>query len=161
MMQSFQKFVRLGRREKRVVLRAFWLLLIYPILRRKLTMPQLVAFYSNAKVGALNGVLPERLLALVQTLLRIRIRPLHPNCMKQSLVMYHFLRSENYPVSLIFGVAKTADGGIEGHARICLNGEPFGEVDDPLSKFTVTLRYPAIESRSDIAENTARKMPAR
>ncbi|MEZ4746886.1 MAG: lasso peptide biosynthesis B2 protein [Calditrichia bacterium] len=161
MMQSIQKFVRLDRREKHVVLRAFWLLLIYPILRRKLTMPQLVAFYSNAKVGALNGVLPERLLALVQTLLRIRIRPLHPNCMKQSLVMYHFLRSENYPVSLIFGVAKTADGEIDGHAWICLNDEPFGEVDDPLSKFTVTLRYPAIESRSDIAENTARKMPAR
>ncbi len=156
MMQSIRKFMRLDRREKRVVLRAFWLLLIYPVLRRKLTMPQLVAFYEKTKVGVLNGVSPERLLALVQTLLRIRIRPLHPNCMKQSLVMYHFLRSENYPVSLIFGVAKTADGDIDGHAWICLNGEPFGEIDDPLTKFTVTLRYPATEPHSNIAESAAR-----
>lgn len=111
------------------------------VLQRFLSLPRLLKVFDARSVQASGArVSLDRLVWLTRGLLRITFRDRY--CMKQSLLLFHFLRKWSYPVRLYFGVAKTEDELI-GHAWVELDGKPFAEYDDPRETFRVTYSYPA------------------
>lgn len=128
-------------------LREIWLLMwsagllvTLPVLQRVLPLPALVTLFG-AKVmpRVLPPLEPERLLFLIQGLLQQRIGMIRPNCMKQSLVLFHFFRQWGAPVTIHFGVTKR-DEALEGHCWVQLAGQPFGERGN--RSFTTVYTFP-------------------
>lgn len=140
-------------REIRLLLWSAGLLVALPVLQRVLTLPALATLYgARMPLTILPPLDPDRLLFLIQGLLQQRIGMIRPNCMKQSLVLFHFLRQWGHPVSLYFGVAKQ-DGTLAGHCWVELAGQPLGERDDPQRTFTVSYVFP--EKTIPLKERTA------
>lgn len=137
-----RKVSALRLRELWLLMSSAGLLVALPILQRVLTLPALVALFgTNILPTLLPPLEPERLLYLIRGLLHQRIGMIRPNCMKQSLVLFHFLRQWDAPVTIHFG-ATTRDGALEGHCWVELAGQPFGEKDDPQRAFSVTYAFP-------------------
>ncbi len=67
--------------------------------------------------------------------------PLHNTCMVRSLTLYHCLRAEGAPASVVFGV-KPGKEIREGHAWLELRGEPYLEPDARRRGFSPIFRYP-------------------
>jgi hypothetical protein len=137
-----RKVSALRLRELWLLMSSAGLLVTLPLLQRVLTLPALVTLYGARTFQTLFPPLePERLLFLVRGLLHQRIGMIRPNCMKQSLVLFHFLRQWDAPVTLHFGVAKR-DEALEGHCWIELAGQPFGEKSNPRPAFTTVYTFP-------------------
>lgn len=129
-------------RELWLLMSSAGLLVALPILQRVLTLPALVALFGAKILPTLLPPLePERMLFLIRGLLQQRIGMIRPNCMKQSLVLFHFLRQWDAPVSLHFGAAKR-DGALEGHCWVELAGQPFGEKGNLRHTFTIVYTFP-------------------
>lgn len=125
-----------------VLISSVGLLVALPVLQRVCTLPALVTLFGTRTIPtAFSPLEPERLLYLIRGLLNQRIGMIRPNCMKQSLLLFHFLRQWGYPVTLHFGVAKQG-GALAGHCWVELAGRPFGEKDDPQRAFAVTYTFP-------------------
>lgn len=135
-------FLTLPAREKWITLQIIRLVVMYPLLHPRRSMHELIRYYDSPGCNRLGNVSPERLLYLVRGVLRLNIPPLTTNCVKQSIVMYYFLRSASQPVQLYFGIAKSEEHDLHGHAWITIDNQPFGEVDNPFDKFRVTLTFP-------------------
>jgi hypothetical protein len=118
------------------------LLVALPVLQRVFTLPALVTLFGTRTLPTVFPPLqPERLLFLIRGLLSQRIGMIRPNCMKQSLVLFHFLRQWGAPATIHFGVAKQHDT-LEGHCWVELAGQPFGERDDPRRTFATMYTFP-------------------
>ncbi|MDK2744164.1 MAG: lasso peptide biosynthesis B2 protein [Nitrospira sp. BO4] len=138
----YRKLATLRRHELRLLMSSVGLLVALPVLQRVLSLPALVTLFgANTMPTRLPPLKPERLLFLIQRLLQQRIGLLRPNCMKQSLVLFHFFRQWGAPVTLHFGVAKR-DEALEGHCWIELADQPFGEKGDPRRAFTTVYTFP-------------------
>ena len=143
-------------RELSLLMSSAGLLVALPILQRVLTLPALVALFgANILPTLLPPLEPERLLYLIRGLLHQRIGMIRPNCMKQSLVLFHFLRQWGAPVTLHFGVAKREEA-LEGHCWIELAGQPFGERGNPRRAFTVAYAFPEDHVRLTLNGRSAR-----
>lgn len=148
-----RKVFTLRWRELRLLTSSAGLLIALPVLQLVLTLPALVSFFGVKTMPTrLPPIEPERLLFLIRGLLQQHIGMIRPNCMKQSLVLFHFLRQWGHPVALYFGVAKQG-GTLAGHCWVELAGRPFGEKDDPRRAFTVTYVFP--ENTIPLKERTA------
>jgi hypothetical protein len=138
----FRKVHALRLRELWLLASSAGLLVILPVLQRVLTLPALVHLFG---VRTLPPVLPPlepgRLLYLIRGLLQQHIGAFRPNCVKHSLVLWHFLRQWGAPVALHFGVAKHG-GTLAGHCWVELDGQPLGEGDDPQRVFTIVYTFP-------------------
>ncbi|MDX1546495.1 MAG: lasso peptide biosynthesis B2 protein, partial [Rhodothermales bacterium] len=111
------------------------------VLQRVLSLPRLLAVFDpRTRRVASAPVSPDRLAWLTKSLLRVSFRDRY--CMKQSVLLFHFLKKWGHPVRLHFGVAKHAEE-LTGHAWIELGGIPFAEQSDPREAFQVTYSYPA------------------
>jgi len=129
-------------RELWLLMSSAGLLMALPILQRVLTLPALVALFgANILPTLLPPLKPERLLFLIRGLLHQRIGMIRPNCMKQSLVLFHFLRQWGAPVTIHFGAAKRGEA-LEGHCWVELAGQPFGEKGNPRPAFTAVYTFP-------------------
>ena len=118
------------------------MLVLLPVLQRALTLPALVyLFGARTLPPVLPPLEPERLLYLIRGLLQQHIGVFRPNCVKQSLVLFHFLRQWGAPVALYFGVAKHSDT-LAGHCWVELDGQPLGEADEPRRVFTIVYTFP-------------------
>jgi hypothetical protein len=138
----FRKLAALRLRELWLLMSSVGLLLALPVLQRVLSLPALVTLFGTRTIPTMFPPLqPERLLFLIRGLLDQRIGMIRPNCMKQSLLLFHFLRQWGAPVTIHFGVAKR-DETLEGHCWIELAGQPFGERADPQRAFTVAYAFP-------------------
>lgn len=137
-----RKVSALRLRELSLLMSSAGLLVALPILQRVLTLPALVALFgANILPTLLPPLEPERLLYLIRGLLHQRIGMIRPNCMKQALVLFHFLRQWDAPVTIHFGAA-TRDGALEGHCWVELAGQPFGEKGNPRPAFTTVYTFP-------------------
>lgn len=142
MQAVFRNVSSLGLRELWLLTLSMGLLIALPVLQRVLPLPTLVGLFSATRMPTrLPPLDPERLLFLIRGLLQQHIGMIRPNCMKQSLVLFHFLRQWGHPVALYFGVAKQG-GTLAGHCWVELAGRPFGENNDPHRAFTVTYAFP-------------------
>jgi Transglutaminase-like superfamily len=137
-----RKVSALRLRELWLLMSSAGLLVALPVLQRVLTLPALVTLFGTKTLPTLLPPLePERLLFLIRGLLHQRIGMIRPNCMKQSLVLFHFLRQWGAPVTIHFGAA-TRDGALEGHCWVELAGHPFGEKGNPRPAFTTVYTFP-------------------
>jgi hypothetical protein len=138
----FRKLAALRLGELCLLMSSAGLLVALPLLQRVLTLPTLVTLFGTRTIPTMFPPLqPERLLFLIRGLLQQHIGPFRPNCMKQSLVLFHFLRKWGAPVTIHFGVAKR-DEALEGHCWVELAGQPFGERDDPQRAYTTVYTFP-------------------
>ena len=138
----FRTVATLRLRELWLLASSAGLLVLLPVLQRVLTLPALVTLCGARTLPTVLPPLePERLLYLIRGLLQQHIGVFRPNCMKQSLVLFHFLRQWGAPVALSFGVARHG-GTLEGHCWVELDSQPLGEGDDPRRVFTIVYSYP-------------------
>ncbi len=138
----FSKVSALRLREMWLLMSSAGLLVALPILQRVLPLPALVTLFGTKTMPTvLPPIEPERLLFLIKGLLHQRIGMIRPNCMKQSLLLFHFLRQWGAPVTLHFGATKRGDV-LEGHCWVELAGQPFGERDNPQRAFTTVYTFP-------------------
>jgi len=139
---AYTKVAALRLRELWLLMSSAGLVVILPALQWVLTLPALVTVYGAKMLPTILPPLdPDRLLFLIRGLLQRHIGLIRPNCMKQSLVLFHFLRQWGYPVTLYFGVAKQG-GTLAGHCWVELAGRPFGERDDPRRAFAIAYAFP-------------------
>jgi hypothetical protein len=137
-----RKVFALRLRELWLLMSSASLLVALPILQRVLTLPALVALFgANILLTLLPPLEPDRLLFLIRGLLHQRIGMIRPNCMKQSLLLFHFLRQWGAPVTIHFGAAKR-DEALEGHCWVELAGQPFGEKGNPWPAYTTVYTFP-------------------
>lgn len=138
----YRKVSTLRLRELWLLMSSAGFLIALPVLQRVLPLPALVTLLGAKIMPTLLAPLePERLLFLIRGLLHQRIGMIRPNCMKQSLVLFHFLRQWGAPVTIHFGVAKR-DETLEGHCWVELAGQPFGEKGNPHRAFTTVYTFP-------------------
>jgi hypothetical protein len=83
-------------------------------------------------VGGQYGKWVDSIIARGQPLVR-------PGCLTRGVTLYYALRSHGVDVALCFGVGPH-DGEMAGHCWLDLDGQPFLEPADPLSKFTEVVR---------------------
>jgi hypothetical protein len=138
----YRKIAALRLRDLWLLASSAVLLVALPILQRALTLPALVhLFGARTLLPVLPPLEPDRLLFLIRGLLQQRIGVFRPNCVKQSLVLFHVLRQWGAPVALYFGVARHG-GTLAGHCWVELDGQPLGEGDDPRRVFTIVYTCP-------------------
>lgn len=69
-----------------------------------------------------------------------RAKPVvRPGCLTRGVTLYYALRRHGVDVALCFGVGPH-EGEMAGHCWLDLDGRPFLEPADPLSKFTEVVR---------------------
>jgi hypothetical protein len=90
----YRKISLLRLREIWLLLWSIGLLVVLPVLQRVLRLPTLITLYgAKIPLTILPPLGPDRLQFLVRGLLQQRLGMIQPNCMKQSLVLFHFLRN--------------------------------------------------------------------
>jgi len=110
--------------------------LTLPILLRCLSLVSLLNLLGrNGKREPRHE--PDHYVRLVQRLLKVNLGPLTPKCLTRSLILYHVLRHNGYPVTICFGV-RDGSQGLGGHAWLELGGRAVAEEDDPRQTFTVS-----------------------
>jgi hypothetical protein len=127
--------------ELSVLMSSVGLLVALPVLQRVFTLPALITLFGTRIPTVFPTLQPERLLFLIRGLLSLRIGMIRPNCMKQSLVLFHFLRKWGAPVTIHFGVTKQHKA-LEGHCWVELAGQPLGERNDPRRAFVTIYTFP-------------------
>jgi len=83
------------------------------------------------------------------------------NCLKRSLILYHFMRTTDIDVQLCLGVKANqknekqhASNELNGHAWLVLDGQPWQEHESiPTETYTITFRYPESNLGKDEAFN--------
>ena len=78
---------------------------------------------------------------LLDALLAADVWCFTPTCWKRAPVLYRFLALEGIETRVLFGVRKTGQGALDGHAWVEAGGEPLLEKTTP--DFSVTFSYPA------------------
>ena len=146
--------------------RDLWLFL--QIMTMLIRLPGLIS--KESLPGLMNridpGVAPgprdqtrlDKTAGFIDSLLKYRIFRRYGKCMLRSLVLFHFLRRQGWPVNIRFGVRRMGDEsaevtsdhgdkaradhiGITGHSWLVLDGEPFLESDN-IQRYSVTYSYP-------------------
>lgn len=140
-------------REAWLLVRMSAMLAALLVLQRVLSLPRLLALFDpRTRRTTEPPVSLDRLAWLARGLLRVSFRDRY--CMKQSVLLFHFLRKWGHPVRLRFGVARHAEA-LTGHAWVELDGVPFAEPSDPREAFQVTYSYPPAESSTAPVHNPA------
>ena len=87
-----------------------------------------------------------RIARLAGLILRRDLWIYRPNCLKRSLLLYHFLRRAGYDVQFCMGVRpgkQAADERLDGHAWLEYRGAPFQEpLEREIPSYAVTYRFP-------------------
>ena len=98
-------------------LRIAGLILVLPLLLRIMKLPRLLEFLSDSG-SELSGD-PERehdIVGYTSGLLSLNILMFRSTCLTKALVLYHFFNRVGLKPRIDFGVRKTANGSLEGHA---------------------------------------------
>ncbi len=132
----------LGPADLWLVLRMSLLLPLLLGLQRLMSLPRLLKLLGRRPAAATAGEEDvARLIRLTQGLLALRISIFQPNCLKQSLILFYFLRRRGFPASIHFGVHMT-DGSFGSHSWIELGGEPIAEKEDPRAELNTIYSFP-------------------
>jgi hypothetical protein len=131
-----------------LLLRILALATVLPLLLRTLSLPRLLRWLTPSPVrpGA-KAPQPQRIARLVQRVLGLNRWVYRPNCLKRSLLLFHFLRRGGQDVRLHIGVRSPgplhAGAALDGHAWLELAGAPYLEPQAAaIGSYRVTYRYP-------------------
>ncbi len=135
--------------------RELWLLIrigtlatLLPLLTRSLSLPDLMLWMTPKRpCGDAGRIPPQRLVGLVEMVLRRDLWIYRPNCLKRALLLYRFLHQTGRPVQLCIGVRATGPSHpgstIDGHAWLQFQGVPYLEpLAEQVPSYRVTFSYP-------------------
>lgn len=108
------RLARLAPRERRLLLRAWWQLLLVDVALRFLPLTRMLP-RGAARSARTRGVPPERIAWLVGV--ARRYSPVRTTCLKEALVLVRLLRGEGVEAAVRFGVAR-GDDGLRAHAWV-------------------------------------------
>jgi hypothetical protein len=99
-------------------------------LARATSLPRAFAAISPA----LRDIAPderraERTVDALNTLLAAGIPGVHPQCWRRAAVLHRYLRFEGIDTTIVFGVAPTSSHGVDAHAWLEREGQPFAEAE--------------------------------
>lgn len=135
-------------------IRILFVLTCLPILMRFLSVPKLLQLLSPTRATqqerGFDSVICDKVTKYTDFILRRSIWIYRPNCLRRSLVLYHFLRQYGVDVQICFGVrfvrstrTNSLHPSLEGHAWLLYRGQPIQERDqEALARYTVTYQYP-------------------
>jgi len=122
--------------------RTGWLLVLIELRQRRVSLPRLVRSIDvEVPVRSAGDGEVKRIVWLVRVVLRRTYGDRF--CMKQSLVLFHFLRSWGLPTRINFGVLKR-NGRLTGHAWLELDGSPIAEAQNPRLIYNIVFQYPPV-----------------
>jgi hypothetical protein len=126
---------------------------VVPVLLRVLSLPRVLRLLTPKQAQPLKAdrdrAFARKVAHYTDALLRHRLWIYRPNCLRRSLVLYHFLCRSGWAVQICLGVRSTPMGdglsaGLQGHAWLVYGGEPFLERHTGLvERYTVSYRFPA------------------
>jgi hypothetical protein len=96
----------------------------------------------RAIAGAPDPAVMEDLVYYVDRWLALFPYNAKGNCFPRSLTLYRFARRLGYAVMFHCGVRRESSG-LDGHAWLTLDGQPFHESGQNWRRFTVTYSYPS------------------
>jgi len=120
---------------------ACWVVLI-SIVARLTSLPraQRMACAGTRSRSARARVAPEALAAAIDGVLGMELFVFHRSCWKRAMVLQRFLTFNGIESRINFGVQKTSDGTVNGHAWLEYQGQPFLEPD--AGTYVVTFSLP-------------------
>lgn len=141
MCKSAQKFLRLTGNQKRVFLRAWWLLLVVDVGLRLTSLAKLHAWLGRGlrvtPAPAEPGKLAWDTWRLVEMASRHHLYAM--NCLRRSLALQRLLAEGGLAVGVFIG-ARKAQGQTQAHAWIEVAGEAIGEGGGVVESFVPVLR---------------------
>ena len=124
--ERISRLVRLTARERALLVRAWWQLLLVDVALRVVPVTWLLP-RGAAAIRKGSPVLPERMAWLLEV--ARRYSPARSTCLKDSLVLVRMLRAEGFDAVLNVGVAR-GDGTLCAHAWVEYRGQiVFGGVE--------------------------------
>lgn len=121
------------------------MLTVLPRLISRRSLPDLLrSLDSGVSDHQRNRDRLNKTVGFTDSLLRYRIFQRYGKCLLRSLLLFHFLRRQGWPVEIHFGVRKTAEGlaDITGHSWLVLEGSPFLEEECQRGSFATTYSFP-------------------
>jgi len=120
---------------------AWWVVLVSS-LARLTSLPRaqrMVSLGTKSRSGGHAAVTPAELAAAIDSVLGIDLFVFRPSCWKRGMVLQRFLSMNGIESRLNFGVQKTTDGTVSGHAWLEYQGAPFLEREACAYVVTFTL----------------------
>ena len=134
------RFVRRRPGETLLLVRmAGWVLLL-SLLIRVLPLPRVLRLVAAPARQARRGLSDERLVQLVDLLLGLNLLVFTPTCWKRAPVLHRYLALNGVQTRILFGVRKSGDTLLDGHAWLERDGQPVFETNPP--DYVVTYSYP-------------------
>ena len=120
---------------------AFWVVLI-SVLARATSLPRAQRIASagiRSKPADRASVTPAQLAEAIDSLLAIDLFVFRPSCWKRAMVLQRFLSLNGIESRIYFGVQKTVEGAVTGHAWLESQGRRLLERDTGTYIVTFTL----------------------
>jgi len=120
---------------------AFWVLVI-SVTARTTSLPRaqrIAAMGAGSRSGARPSWTPDELGAAIDGVLAMELFVFRPSCWKRAMVLQRFLALNGVESRVHFGVRRTAEGGVDGHAWLEHQGRRLLERDAGVYVVTFTL----------------------
>ena len=130
------------------------LITVLPAMLRVMSLPTVLRLLTPRQSQRIRYVPDkEKVARYTDWILRRRVWIYQPNCLKRSLVLYHFLRKSGLKVNIHLGLRRITDqfatepirrsNNFRGHAWLTANDHILLERHDPIqTHFKETYRYP-------------------
>lgn len=110
--------------------------LAVPVLKWLLPLPRLARLmWAHGQRDERDPAREERIVTLAEALCGLHGNRLLDNCLERSLVSYRFLSQAGAAPELVFGVSRSSDDPVPGHAWVRLDGEPVHDSAALLTRF--------------------------
>ena len=139
-------FLALGRKivfkpsEAWLLLRMAWWVTVLSVTARYYSLPRALQIVAGNQNKSYDGKTQDELARAIDLLLSADVLVFKPICWKRAAVLHRYLSRNGVPTRIIFGVRNEADGKVDGHAWLELNGQPILESTPP--KYVVTYSFP-------------------
>jgi hypothetical protein len=130
-------------RDAVLAVRMFGWALVLPFLKHVVSIDRLAVIAWKAPKVARRRLERERRIADISHLMHRSRRPSgRYNCLERSLITYRYLSELNADPQLVLGVRR-ANGSIEGHSWILVDGAPVRESTEMLADFEPLVAFGA------------------
>jgi hypothetical protein len=136
-----------------LVMRIGIFLFVLPLMVRKLQMGELIDRITPAgRRRREDSPSMERIIYLCERILRLFQRAGYTySCLRRCILMYHFLRSYEFPVTINFGAAWD-EGKLMGHSWLSLDGDIIFDKRENIARFVHFFSLPMDDGGTDLLQ---------
>jgi len=113
-----------------------------PLLLRVLPFRRLLVFLTPDKPRSLSREKAELAIQYTDILLGLNLPGCGRNCLRRTLVLYHFLRRAGLGVRVNLGVKYEPGKRLSGHGWLTVDGKTYLEQGEPERSFQLIYSYP-------------------